>query len=142
MRENTLRRPIRSFLLTPLSYMSVFTVFFVVPDLINTESALAFDGSFGDIVKWTYITNVYGLMIIYVCLIPAIPVYLLLRKTKLEHPLLPTLSAFCLTVSVFIFIGGDFATKVSVPAIISIFSGLSFWRLYSGQWWGRIQENL
>ena len=88
--------------------------------------------------NWVLIYLVYGLIVIYVCLIPCIPIYFLVRKTKFEHPLLPICVAFVFNVVVIRLVAGEFVFSQIVPAIISIFLGLVFWRLYSGKWWLRV----
>jgi hypothetical protein len=120
----------------------LFVIFSVWPYLGTLDSALAYDGSFESKLNWTLIFLIYGLVIIYICLIPFVLVYLFVRKSRVEHPLLPITAAFVLNVLVLRFFARDPAFNQFIPAIISVFAGLCFWRLYSGRWWGRIQDNL
>ena len=94
-----------------------------------------------NLLSWGKIIIVYGGIIIYTCLLFLCPVYFLARRTRFEHPILPIGLGFSVTAFACLLMGNPINLAFFIYVFSGTFSGLLFWRLYSGKWWGRIETS-
>jgi len=117
----------RAVLNTPLVF--AFAVFII----LFFEGGL--NGPRSDIIMLAW-GSVIALIISYICCIFCVPVYFLVRNTKLEHPVTPVSLSFVIGLIFTWLFNGFYVSMIEVGFLISIIiSGFVFWRFYAGRWW-------
>ena len=141
MPEAPVRRPIRAFLLTPLIYILCCLLPVYIWNFYISETPVVGGRGVENLLSWGKIVLVYSGLIIYGCLLFLSPVYFLARRTRFEHPILPITLGFSVTALACLLMGNLINLSFLIYVMSGTFSGLLFWRLHSGKWWGRIEAS-